>query len=172
MKNKFTPHQRKKKIASYGNAYATLVRGLKKFPKKMWAFKPSEKDWSVHELIVHIADSEANSYIRCRRFIAEPGSVVMGYDGDQWASHLHYHAQSSADALQLFKWLRRKSYALIKDLPDAVWANTVNHSENGWMTMDDWLTIYAAHIPEHLEQMGRVYEEWKKSEKAKAKNKK
>ncbi|MBI3914400.1 MAG: DinB family protein [Chloroflexi bacterium] len=165
MKKAFTSEQRQKKIQSYGHAYATLVRGLKKFPKAMWKFKPFEKDWSVHELIAHIADSEANSYIRCRRFIAEPGSAVLGYDGDKWASHLHYHAQSIADALQLFKWLRRRSYLLIKDLPDSVWTNTVNHSENGVMTMDDWLAIYEAHIPEHLVQMQGVYKAWKEKQR-------
>ncbi len=99
------------------------------------------------------------------RFIAEPGSAVLGYDGDLWASHLHYHAQSIVDALQLFKWLRRKSYTLIKDLPDSVWTNTVNHSENGVMTMDDWLAIYERHIPEHLAQMQRVYKAWKEKQR-------
>ncbi|MBI3537207.1 MAG: DinB family protein [Chloroflexi bacterium] len=158
-----TTQERQKKIASYGNAYTTLARGLKKFPKRMWKFKPSENDWSIHELIIHIADSEANSYVRCRRFIAESGSVVMGYDGDKWANDLRYHDQNIADALQLFKWLRRRSYLLIKDLPDSVWANTVNHSESGVMTMDDWLAIYEAHIPEHLAQMKRVHAAWRTS---------
>ena len=138
----FTPQQRKKKIAAYGKAYAMLVRGLKKFPRRMWQFKPSPTDWSIHELIVHIADSEANSYVRCRRFLAEPESAVLSYDEDKWATNLHYHDQSAADALQLFKWLRRKSYLLIENAPDFVWTNRINHSENGWMTMDDWLDIY------------------------------
>lgn len=161
-----TSQQRKKKIVSYGKAYATLARGLKNFPKKMWKFKPSPNDWSVHELIVHIADSEANSYVRCRRFLAEPESGVYGYDGDQWAKNLRYKDQSAADALQLFKWLRRKSYLLIKDQSDSVWANRVNHSESGWMTMDDWLDIYEQHIPEHLDQMDHVYAAWKKQKRS------
>jgi hypothetical protein len=162
-----TSSKRKKKIASYGKVYATLARGLKKFPKRMWKFKPSPNDWSIHELLIHIADSEANSYIRCRRFLAEPESAVLGYDGDKWAHHLRYHDQSTTDALQLFKWLRRKSYLLIKDQPDSVWTNRVNHSENGWMTMDDWLDVYDRHIPEHLAQMQSVYEAWKKNSRRK-----
>ena len=129
----------------------------------MWKFKPSQNEWSVHELIMHITDSEANSYVRCRRFVAEPGSGVWGYDGDKWAIGLNYHEQSVSDSLELFKWLRRRSYLLVKDLPDSVWTNTVNHSESGWMTMDEWLDIYERHIPEHLAQMNGVFQAWKKN---------
>ena len=64
------------------------------------------------------------------------------------------------DALELFKWLRHSSYTLIKDLPEAVWSNTVNHTEYGPMTMDDWLNMYERHIPEHIEQMRAVYKDW------------
>jgi hypothetical protein len=30
------------------------------------------------------------------------------------------------------------------------------------MTFDDWLDIYERHIPEHVDQMRRNYEAWKK----------
>ena len=30
------------------------------------------------------------------------------------------------------------------------------------MTMDDWLDIYERHIPEHIDQMQRVYDDWVK----------
>jgi hypothetical protein len=29
------------------------------------------------------------------------------------------------------------------------------------MTMDDWLDVYARHIPEHIEQMQANYADWK-----------
>jgi hypothetical protein len=80
---------------------------------------------------------------------------------DRGAHHdLHYHDQSPEDALELFKWLRRKSYLLIRDLPDSAWASTVYHTENGVMTMDDWLDTYERHIPDHIAQMQAVYEDW------------
>ena len=71
--------------------------------------------------------------------------------------------QSTDDALELFKMLRRNTYYLIKTLPESTWSNTVYHPENGTMTLDDWLDIYERHIPEHLDQMQRVYEAWKES---------
>lgn len=155
-----TPEQRLAKIESYGAAFQRLSEALLRFPREMWQFRPSPDAWTIHEIIVHIADSEANSFIRCRRFIAEPGSQVLGYDENQWARSLRYHQQSPEDALSLFQCLRKNSYELIKELPEAVWANTVVHSENGVMTMDDWLDTYERHIRDHISQMQAVYDAW------------
>jgi hypothetical protein len=155
-----TPEERNTRIESYGLAHERLVAALEHFPRAMWKFRPAPGRWTIHEIVVHIADSEANSYIRCRRLLAEPGSVVLGYDEEHWARALDYHNRSADDALELFRWLRGASYALIQDLPDSVWSNTVHHSENGLMTMDDWLATYERHIPDHIAQMQRVYDVW------------
>jgi hypothetical protein len=153
---------RQEKIESYGKAYEMLVTALEQFPQEMWQFKADAEDWSIHELIIHIADSEANSFGRGRKAIVEPGSTVMAYDEGQWAKTLRYHEQSTADALELFKWLRHNTYQLIRHLPDSVWAHTIEHPENGTMTLADWLDVYERHVPEHIAQMRRVFEAWKR----------
>lgn len=155
---------RAQKIESYGTAYTQLTEAIKQFPREMWHFKLSPDDWSIHETIVHITDSEANSFVRCRRFIAEPGEAVMAYDENRWMRALHYDTQSTEDAVELFKMLRLATYKLIKTLPDSVWSNTVYHPENGTMTLDDWLDVYERHIPEHVSQMQRNYEAWKNTQ--------
>jgi hypothetical protein len=157
---RMTPAERKAKIAAYREAHGLLRHALKQFPQEMWQYKPGPDRWSIHEVLVHIADSEANSYVRCRRFIAEPGKQVMAYDENRWADSLNYRGQSPDDALELFGLLRRMSYHLVKDLPDAVWSNTVDHPENGIMTMDDWLSVYTRHVPEHIQQMQATHAAW------------
>ncbi len=136
-----TPAERKQKIESYGNAYAVLAEALQKFPREMWAFKPKE-GWSIHQILIHITDSEANSFVRCRRLIAEPGSQVLGYDEMLWSRALEYESQSTEDAVELFKWLRRVSYNLVKPQPDSIGTHTVHHSESGPKPFDAWLDIY------------------------------
>jgi uncharacterized damage-inducible protein DinB len=155
-----TPAERAARIESYGSAHDQLQAALRQFPKEMWHFKAAHDPWSIHEIVVHITDSEANSYIRARRGIAEPGSVVLAYDENGWAAVLHYADQSTDDALELFKWLRRHTYTLIQTLPDAAWANTMDHPENGLMTLDDWLHVYDRHIPDHIAQMQRIHAAW------------
>ncbi len=149
-------------IESYGNAYNILIEALKEFPKEMWQWKPAPEKWSIHEIIIHIADSEANSFVRCRRFMAEPGSGVYGYDENKWAKHLDYHSQSVEDSLELFRLLRKASYDLIKTVDDKTWETaTVNHSENGVMGFEQWLKVYEEHVPVHVRQMKRNLEAWK-----------
>jgi DinB family protein len=159
--------ERSQKIESYGSAHRMLVAALKRFPQDMWQFRPAPDRWTIHEIVIHIADSEANSYIRCRRLIAEPGSTVLGYDEMKWARDLDYHSQSIDDALKLFKWLRHKSYTLIQDLPKSVWAHTVTHTQDGLIQMDDWLHTYERHIPEHIVQMQANLDDWLKQNKSK-----
>ena len=65
-----THEERRKKIESYGRAYDQLVEALKEFPREMWPFKPAPDRWSIHEILVHLADSESNAYLRARRFLA------------------------------------------------------------------------------------------------------
>ena len=158
-----TPQERARKLESYRDAHTLLVDSLNGFPKDMWQFRDEHGCWSIHEHIVHITDSEANSYIRCRRIIAEQGEPLMAYDENQWATALDYHDQSADDAIALFKWLRHKSYTLIKDLPESVWAHSSYHPENGETTLDDWLDTYERHVPEHLEYMRQNLEAWHES---------
>jgi hypothetical protein len=157
---------RQRQLETYASAYDELRSALERFPRSMWQYRPAPDQWTIHELIVHIADSEANSYVRCRRLIAEPGSVVMGYDETVWARVLDYHAQSTDEALELFRWLRGNSARLIAQQAEAVWAHTVEHSESGTMTMDDWLGIYTRHVTEHVAQMQGVYDAWVKAQGA------
>ena len=156
----FTSEERQRKIEAYGQAYQILSAALAQFPRDMWQYRPAPDRWTIHEIVIHITDSEANSYIRGRRFIAEPRTQISAYDEMRWATALAYHEQSTEAALELFKWLRSSSYDLIKSLPAEVWSNTLDHPEVGTMTMDDWLDTYERHIPDHIAQMQAVYEAW------------
>ena len=154
------PKERQQKLDLYKNAYDQLADALDRYPEDMRDFKPGPDRWSIREIVVHIADSEANSYIRCRRAIAEPGAAVMAYDENQWATGLGYRDQDPRAALELFRHLRRMTYSLIKNLPDSAWSNTIEHPENGTMTLDDWLVVYANHVPEHIYQIQATHDGW------------
>ena len=55
--------------------------------------------------------------------------------------------------MELFKLLRSTSYALLVRLPETAWTNTVQHSENGVMTLEDWLETYENHVTAHINQI-------------------
>jgi hypothetical protein len=157
---------REQKIALYSQAATLLTAALERFPQEMWQYRPSVDDWTIHEIVIHITDSEANSYVRCRRFIAEPGQSLTAYDENQWARALNYHELSVETAVSLFKWLRQSSYELIQTQPESVWQHQAIHSADGQMGFDDWLDIYTRHVPDHIAQMERIFQAWQPAQSA------
>ncbi len=153
---------RQQKLASYSQAYDQLMEALSGFPREMWTFRPAD-GWSIHEIVVHISDGEANGYIRLRKFLAEPGDTIGRYDQPTWANKLRYQEQNADEALEVFKHLRRSNYNLIKSASEEAWANTVQHPAHGTVTLDWFLETYENHVPTHIRQMEDVYAQWREN---------
>src|SRR5580704_2476580 len=139
-----------RRLQSYARASALLSVALRKFPAKMWFFKPSAESWSIHEIILHLADSEVCAYEVCRRFIAEPDSQIVAFDVVQWARCLGYLHQSAREALEIIRGLRSLTYQMLVMLPEPVWEQTVEHSRYGRLSLAQWLAIEERHLPHHL----------------------
>jgi hypothetical protein len=154
---------RRQQLESFGRAPALLSAALRQFPKKMWLHKPSPDRWSIHEIILHLADSEASAYIRCRRFIAEPESPILNFDPARWAGTLGYFHQSTREALEIIRRLRKATHQLLVALPESVWDQTVSHPTDGRVSLADWIEIQERHIPHHIDQMKQNYDTWLKT---------
>ena len=155
-----TPETRQTRLEHYSRAHADLRAALVAIPPAFRQRRAPTDPWTIHEIIVHITDSEANSYIRCRMALAQPGAAVMAYDEMGWATALDYAGQDAAGALELFRLLRGQTYHIVRNLPDATWTtHTMQHPDNGLMTLDDWLAVYASHVPDHIAQMQAIYAE-------------
>ena len=124
---------------------------LNQIPREAWEFKPALSEWSNHEVIVHMADSESIGALRVRTLIADPGSTLMPYDGAVWALALNYRNQNADDALQSFRLTRQMTHHLLKTLPDEIFTHSVIHPVfDEPYTFEQWLNIYTDHIPEHV----------------------
>jgi hypothetical protein len=115
-----------------------------------------EGGWSARQVIHHIADSEAQSYARLRRLIAEPpGSVIQGYDEAAWAEseQLGYKVLPIAHSLDVFKAVRLASLDVLMRLRDADLERFGEHSDSGRYTLAMWLDIYTQHPRAHAAQL-------------------
>ena len=134
--------ERKSKIELYGKGYDLLMQVLKDIPREMWKFKPATEEWSVHEILVHLADSESNAALRARKLIVEPGGTLMGYDQDKWTLVLDYHEQSYEDSLEIVRLARKTTYELLKKQPENVFTHWVKHPEyQEPYNFEDWINI-------------------------------
>jgi len=152
--------ERRLMLESFGRGPALLCAALRPLPKKMWLYQPPEGGWSIHEIILHLADREVNSYSSFRRLIAEPNREVSEFDAEQWADSLGYFHQSTREAIEIIRRLRRMTYQLAVALPPAVWIRAVLHAQMGQITLEDWLQEQERHIPAYIDQMQRNYSRW------------
>ncbi len=154
--------ERDEKIEVYGRGFGLLTTALKDVPDQAWKFKPVPTEWSVHEIIVHMADSESMAALRLRKLVVEPGSTLMAYEESRWADALNYLEHSTEDALQVIKFARQTTYGLLKRLPDGVFTQSVIHPEyKEPYTFDRWLNIYSKHIHDHIEQIKNNVQAWR-----------
>jgi hypothetical protein len=127
------------------------------------ALSLSEKDldrkdaegWSPRQVIHHVADSEAQSYARLRRLIAEPGTQIQGYDEGKWAenSTLGYEVTDVAASIEVFAAVRKSSYLLLQRLSEEQLENTCIHSESGEYSVKSWIQTYSNHPLDHADQI-------------------
>lgn len=152
---------RKELLQDYINGYDELTAVFQEADEEVLFYKPSEKQWSIVEIIIHLSDAECNSNVRFRKAIAESGSSVDLYDHDAWALHLDYQHRDMVTALALIKLLRINNYRLLTSLKEEVWSNYVIHPQHGKVTVDDLLRIYAEHLHIHIKQIRRNFESYK-----------
>lgn len=115
--------------------------------------------WSPRQIIHHVADSEAQSYARIRRLIAEPlGSLIQSYDEEAWAKNptLGYEDSDIANSFAVFRAVRASTLDLLKRLDESDLERYGEHSESGQYTVRQWLESYVAHPDEHAEQLKRA----------------
>lgn len=115
--------------------------------------------WSARQIIHHCADSEAQSYARLRRLVAEPeGSVIQGYDEDMWARNeqLGYELLPVHNSIAVVASVRAASLDLIKRLKEEDLEKFGTHTESGKYTIAQWLQSYTNHPLDHGKQMERA----------------
>jgi hypothetical protein len=111
-------------------------------------------EWSPRMVVHHLADAEANSYLRLRRLLADDEPVLQGYAESVWAERLGYDRRPIDASLAVFRAVRAASSELL-DLNED-WDRSGIHTESGPYTLDDWLRIYADHALDHAEQIRRA----------------
>lgn len=150
-----------KLIERYGAGPTLLRAAWDQCPEDARTWKPSESDWSAHEIVIHCADSEAYAAIRIRLLAAEPDPLIVGYDQDLWARTFTYQTLPVDLAFDVIKAVRASTLHLIQTFDEQSWSAAGRHSESGPYSARDWLAIYAAHLHEHADQIRSNVEQWR-----------
>jgi hypothetical protein len=145
-------------ISDFAAQYEAATR---QFHELITSLSQSELDlsdaegWTPRQVIHHVADSEAQSYARLRRLIAEPGTTIQGYDEGKWAANptLGYSETDVANSIAVFTAVRNSSHQLILRLTEKELDNSGTHSESGEYSIRTWLETYINHPKDHAAQI-------------------
>ena len=117
--------------------------------------------WTVRQLVHHVADSHMNAYIRFRLALTEDNPTIKPYDEALWAELPDMRAMPVAVSLDLLDRLHERMVFMLRGIPASSFARPLTHPENGPMTIDALLNVYAWHGRHHTAHVTALRERMK-----------
>ena len=137
-------------IAAYENAPARLRAAVGGLTDAELKARPGPGKWSILEVVVHIADSDAISIDRMKRMLATDNPPLLYADETAYVETLFTHDQDVEDALLLLDVGRRQFARVLRALPPEAFARTGQHNTSGTKTVGGMVQSYIDHIDGHL----------------------
>jgi len=112
------------------------------------AYRPG--GWTVRQLVHHLADSHMNSYVRFRLAMTEEAPTIKPYNEAAWAELADSKVARAEVSLHLIEALHARWMMLLRSFKSADLARTFVHPEQGEMSLDWALGLYAWHGRHHV----------------------
>ena len=106
--------------------------------------------WTVRQVVHHLPDSHMNAYIRFRWTLTEDHPQIKTYNEAKWAMLPDGKSGDISISLNLLESLHERWVVLLKALTDKDFMRTCRHPDDGPLSLDDFLAIYAWHGRHHV----------------------
>jgi len=116
-----------------------------------------EGGWTVRQLVHHIADSHANSYIRVKLALTEAAPTINAYDEAAWA-RLPDSSLPVEVSLPLVSAIHIRLVSLLETMTESDFEKSFKHPERGPVTLANNLALYAWHSRHHTAHITRLRE--------------
>ena len=137
-------------IEQYAAGGEKLRRAVAGLTSEELRARPGPGAWSVLEVVVHLADSDAISIDRMKRILTEDNPHLLYADETAYVERLHTHEQALEDALLLFEVGRRQFARVLRKLPDDAFERQGTHNRRGRVTVGEMVRDYIKHLDDHL----------------------
>jgi uncharacterized damage-inducible protein DinB len=137
-------------IDAYEAAPARVRAAVAGLTREDLTARPGPGDWSIHEVVIHILDSDAISIDRMKRMLTEDEPPLLYADETAYVARLLPHEQNLEDALTLLELGRRHWARVLRRLPDEAFARTGRHNRRGLVTVGGLVGDYIKHVDDHL----------------------
>jgi uncharacterized damage-inducible protein DinB len=112
------------------------------------------KNWTIRQIVHHLADSHVNSYIRFKWTLTEETPTIKAYDDGLWAA-LDDSLHGPIDPpLALLEGLHRRWVQLLRSMKPEQFLRSFIHPESGdKVSLSSALCYYAWHCRHHTGQI-------------------
>lgn len=147
---KNTDHQQKKNwIVDIDTLPIRLVNAIINLSGDQLNMPYRKNGWTVRQVIHHLADSHANAIIRTKLLLTEDNPTIKPFSEKTWAE-LEDNKLSVEPSLQIIKGVHKRWAYLLSSVEEKDWNKTLNHPENGTMSLANLTAMYAWHGNHHL----------------------
>ena len=124
-------------------------------------WKPEPKQWSILEVVAHLADEEVEDFrARLDVVLHRPSDPWPAIDPEGWAVARRYNEGDLATALTRFLVARADSLAWLESLQAPDWTLESVHPRGFTLRAGDLLTSWLAHDLIHVRQIDRLHRAW------------
>ena len=119
-----------------------------------WRFTPPNGNWSILEIVCHVADEEVDDFrTRLKLTLESPELPWPQIDPVGAAITRQYKTQIPGNVLRRFDAERQNSMAWLRTLHNQNWDQTHQHPQFGPIPAGDLLNAWAAHDLLHIRQI-------------------
>jgi uncharacterized damage-inducible protein DinB len=145
-----TPEERAAMIEQIAAAPQKLREAVAGLTSQQLETPYREGGWTLRQVVHHVPDSHMNSYVRFKLALTETTPTIRPYDEARWAELSDSVDTPPETSLQLLESLHDRWVRLLRAMSADDFQRTLNHPENGLMTLDAMLALYAWHGRHHV----------------------
>lgn len=106
--------------------------------------------WTVRQVVHHVPDSHMNAYTRVKLALTEVEPTIKPYDEAAWAKLIDVRDTPIEVSLTLLETLHDRWVRILRAMADADFARTLRHPDQGVITLDWLVAMYAWHGRHHV----------------------
>ena len=145
-----TPEMRRQSIAAIREAPAALRAAVRGLNDAQLNTPYRDGGWTVRQVVHHVPESHMNAYTRFKLALTEDNPTIKPYAEDSWVKLGDIARTPLETSLVLLEALHERWVTLLDVMTAADFTRPLVHPDNGQVTLDRMLQLYAWHGPHHI----------------------
>lgn len=142
-------------LSEYLEATSEIEQLLRELSAPQLDARQSPHDWSVRQIVHHLADVEVGDAMRLRQMLAHESPLIVAYDEERFAARLHYERPIES-SLATFFALRASNTSILELIAEQDWSRTGRHEEHDRYSVEILVGRSSEHDRLHLAQIQRA----------------